>query len=133
MYEYLKAKSFSPMIFSFGPWFICIATLESEKPWPGGLVHSKKSPLFFIIATAADLLSQEVKHAVIPTSRREGRFHFTPVYKKCFSHIGSLLPRRTGLASGTWTALDGPGRHWMQEADGGEGTDTEGANTAWYY
>lgn len=78
MYEYLKAKSFSPVVFPSDRGFICIAALESEKPWPGGLVHSKKSLLFFIIATAADLLSQEVKHTVIPTAR-EGRFHFTPV------------------------------------------------------
>ena len=60
-------------------------------------------------ATAADLLFREVKHAVIPSGQRR-TFSFYTCLQEMFSHIGSLLTRRAGLASGIWTALAVTGR-----------------------
>lgn len=81
--------------------------------------------MFFIIATAADLLSQEVKHAVIPTGQRR-TFSLYTCLKEMFStsvasHGGKLVWHQ-----GIWTDLDGTGRQWAQDVDGREGHISQG-------
>lgn len=93
MYEYLKAKSFPPVIFSFGPWFICIATLESEKAlaWRSGT--QQKEPFVFHHSNCSrSAFSGSAARGNTNKSEKDV-FTFTPVYKKCFltsvaSHLG---------------------------------------------
>lgn len=126
MYEYLKAKSFSPVIFSFGPRFICIAALESEKAlaWRSGT--QQKEPIVFHHSNCSRsaFSGSEARGNTIKSEMDDFTLQLSA--RNVFPHIGSLLPRQAGLASGIWTALDGTGRHWAREVDGGEGKTRKG-------
>lgn len=125
MYEYLKAKSFSPEVF----FLRTLVHLHSSPgigkalAWRSGT--QQKEPFVFHHSNCSrSAFSGSKARGNIDGERRT--FSFTPVYKKCFPNTGSLSPRQAGLASGIGTDLDGTGRRWVQEVDGREGQGWKG-------